>query len=90
MQDGYFGTTEVLDIGRMYRAEKWDKSKEGPSANVENLLNYKDKECILKNTQHTEYANINVHEDFSKETMAILKSLWTRLKITTARKACFH
>ena len=65
----------------MYRrAKEWGKSKQGPRTIVAKLFKYKGKEYILKNTHHLKDTNVYVYDDFSKETIAISKSLWDNAK----------
>ena len=54
-------------IERAHRVEKQDKSKQQPCVIIENLLNYKEKEYLLQNTQHLKDTNIYIYEDLSKE-----------------------
>ena len=68
--------------------EKWDKSKEEPSTIVAKLFNYKDKEYILKNTHHLKDTNIYIYEDYSKEILAIGKSLWDEVKKLRQQGKC--
>ena len=58
-------------IERAHRVKKCDKSKQGALTIVAKLLNYKEKEYILKNTRHLKGTNIFVYEDFSRETIVI-------------------
>ena len=48
----YFSIAERVVIKRAHRVEKWDKPKQGPPTIVAKLLNYKEREYILKNTHH--------------------------------------
>ena len=67
--------TERVIIKKTHRVEKWDKPKQGPCTIVANLLNYKDKECILENPCYMKDTSYYVYKDFSKQTRAIRKSL---------------
>ena len=40
----------------------------------------------MKNNQHLKDTNIYIYEDFSKETMAIRKSLWDEVKKVQQRR----
>ena len=76
----YFDITEEVVTERSHRVEKRDKSKQRFRTSVAKLLDYKEREHILKNTEHLKDTNIYIYEDFSKETMAIRKSLWDEVK----------
>ena len=76
----YFDITEEVVTERSHRVEKRDKSKQRFRTSVAKLLDYKEREHILKNTEHLKDTNIYIYEDFSKETMAISKSLWDKVK----------
>ena len=65
----------------LYDYRRWcDNRKAAESSIITKLYNYKDKEYILKNAHHLKDTNIYIYEDFSKETMAIRKSLWDKIK----------
>ena len=44
------------------------------------LLNYKDKVEIMKNAKNLKDTGIYINEDYSNETMAIRKELWSKVK----------
>ena len=76
----YFDIREGIVVERAQGIEERDKSKQGSRATVAKLLNYKDKEYILKNTNHLKDTNIYIYKNLSKETMAILKSSRDEIK----------
>ena len=43
------------------------------------LLNYKEKELVMKNAKKLKRSGIFINEDFSKETTAIRKTLWNEV-----------
>ena len=45
-----------------------------------NLLNYKQKEEILRNTKKPKRSNIFINEDFRYKTMQYRKKLWEEVK----------
>ena len=44
------------------------------------LLNYKDKVEIMKHAKNLKDTGIYINEDYSNETMAIRKELWSKVK----------
>ena len=68
-------------IKRAYRAKKTKNSKKDhPSTIICRLLNFKDKENILKNCRKLKGTNIFVNEDFSQETLEHRRELWKEVK----------
>lgn len=65
-------------IERAHRSGVQKQKK--PRTIVLKLLNYKDKEKILKECSKLKGMNIFVYEDFSKETVKIRKLLWDQIK----------
>ena len=65
-------------IERAHRMGKLDKEK--PRTVIFKLLNYKDKERILKQSKLLKNTGIYINEDFSDETMLIRKELRTEMK----------
>ena len=58
----YFEITEgVVVFVRAHKVKKRDKSRQGSRTILAKILNYKDKECILKNTHHLKDVNNYVY-----------------------------
>ena len=64
----------------MYSPEKKNSKKIRPRTVVCKLLNFVDKERIIKNTHRLKGTSYYVNEDFSKETLAYRKELWEKVK----------
>ncbi|XP_065684278.1 uncharacterized protein LOC136096668 [Hydra vulgaris] len=76
--DGYLGIKDVK-IERAHRAGKEDIKKHRTI--VVKLLDFKDKEAILKNSSKLKGKNIFINEDFCAETNRIRKDLREKMKI---------
>ena len=77
-----FGETlQVKDvmIERAHRSGKVAKG-EKPRTIVLKLLNYKDKEKILKQAKKLKGTDVFINEDYSRETVEIRKRLWQEVK----------
>ena len=77
----FFKTKLGLDniiIERAHRGANWKRQKEmnQPRTIILKLLNFKDKERILKNAKYLKNTGIFINEDFSKETIEKRKKLW--------------
>ena len=55
-------------------------NRERPRTMIIKLLNYNDKERILKQTHRLKGGEIYIKEDFSRETMEIRQSLWPKVQ----------
>ena len=71
-----------VQIERTHRSErsKSNNNSEKLRTIVCNLLNYKQKEEILRNTKKLKGSNIFINEDFCYETMQYRKKLWEEVK----------
>nr|XP_047132488.1 uncharacterized protein LOC124811210 [Hydra vulgaris] len=76
--DEYLGIKDVK-IERAHRADKEDIKKHRTI--VVKLLDFKDKEAILKNSSKLKGKNIFINEDFCAETNRIRKDLREKMKI---------
>ena len=65
---------------KVYSPEKKNSKKIRPRTVVCKLLNFVDKERIIKNTHRLKGTSYYVNEDFSKETLAYRKELWEKVK----------
>ena len=67
-----------VQIERVHRSKrsKSNNDSEKPRTIVCMLLNYKQKEEILRNTKELKGSNIVINEDFCHETMQYRKKLW--------------
>ena len=65
-------------IERAHRGANWKRQKEmnQPRTIILKLLNFKDKERILKYAKYLKNTGIFINEDFSKETIEKRKKLW--------------
>ena len=70
--------TPNITIEREHRSGSRNAGK--PRTIVMKLLNYKEKERILKNASKLKGTNIFIYEDFSYETTQIRKRLWAKVK----------
>ena len=68
-------------IERAHRAAASQKQKQNnqPRTIIMKLLNYKEKELVMKNAKKLKRSGIFINEDFSKETTAIRKTLWNEV-----------
>ena len=72
---------DKIIIERAHRAKKTKNSKKNQSRTmICCLLNFKDKENILKNCRKLKGTNIFVSEDFSQETLEHRRELWKEVK----------
>ena len=71
-----------VQIERAHRSKrsKSNNNSEKPRTIVCKLLNYKQKEEILRNTKKLKGSNIFINEDFCYETMQYRKKLWEEVK----------
>ena len=80
-----------VQIERTHRSErsKSNNNSEKLRTIVCNLLNYKQKEEILRNTKKLKGSNIFINEDFCHETMQCRKETMERSqKFTKSRQNC--
>ena len=61
------------------KRDKNDKSTK-PRTIICNLLSFKEKKLVMKNTRKMKNANIFIDEDFSPKTMEYRKQLWEEVK----------
>ena len=73
-------------VAKWFTVGKRNKSKQGPRTFVAKLLNYKDKEYILKNTHHLKDTNIYVNEIFQKKQWQYVSHYSTRLRNYDSKK----
>ena len=71
-----------VHIERAHRSKrsKSNNNNERPRTIASKLLNYKQKEEILRNTKKLKGSNIFINEDFCYETMQYRKRLWEEVK----------
>jgi hypothetical protein len=67
-------------IERAHRIGKVDNNRDSPRTVILKLLNYKDKELILKNAKMLKGKGIFINEDFSEETNKIRRDLIEKMK----------
>ena len=73
--------TKDVIIERAHRGgSKQNKNGDKPRTIFAKLLNYRDKEEILKNANKLKDTGIYINEDFSKETTEIRKELWLKVR----------
>ncbi|XP_065681445.1 uncharacterized protein LOC136095126 [Hydra vulgaris] len=68
-------------IERAHRIGKVYNNMDTPRTVILKLLNYKDKELILKNAKKLKGKGIFINEDFSEETNKIRRNLIEKMKI---------
>ena len=81
----YLMKSLVLKMFKLKGAHRSKRSKSNnnsgkPRTIVCKLLNYKQKEEILRNTKKLKGSNIFINEDFCYETMQYRKKLWEEVK----------
>ena len=69
-----------IEIERAHRMGRKQHGEERPRTIIFKLLNWKQKELILKNTKHLKNTGIYINEDFSDATIEIRKKLVTEIK----------
>ena len=72
-----------IDIERAHRVKRRNENGENryPRTIVLKLLNFEDKETILKNSNKLKGMNIFINEDYSEETMQLRKSLFAQARV---------
>ena len=76
-----FGIKKHVIIERVHRGgNKQNKTFNKPRTIFAKLLDYRDKEQIIKNANKLKGSGIYINEDFSKETTEIRKELWLKVK----------
>ena len=75
------GIKKHVIIERAHRGgNKQNKTFNKPRTIFAKLLDYRDKEQIIKNANKLKGSGIYINEDFSKETTEIRKELWLKVK----------
>ncbi|XP_065675869.1 uncharacterized protein LOC136092077 [Hydra vulgaris] len=69
---------EPITIERAHRVEKFENK---PRTIICKLLNWKEKESVLARARNLKGKNIFINEDFSEETMRIIKELFAQAKM---------
>ena len=71
-----------VQIERVHRSKRSNSNNNSEKRRtiVCKLLNYKQKEQILRNTKKLKESNIFINEDFCQETMQYRKKLWEEVK----------
>jgi len=69
-----------IEIERAHRIGRKHNGNERPKTIIFKLLNWKEKELMLKNTKHLKNTGIYINKDFSDATTEIRKKLITEMK----------
>ena len=75
--------TKNIIIERAHRTGRKEEGKK--RCIVLKLLNYKDKELILKNANKLKGTGVFINEDFSRETLEKRKDLWEKVKVARSQ-----
>ena len=77
------GTDSDVEISRCHRTgphkTKTGQNRDQPCTFVCTLNRFKDKQQILNNAKKLKNTSIFIHENFSKNTMELRKSLWEQV-----------
>ena len=85
----FFGEDYDVHIDRAHRlGKKQDESKTKPRPIIVRFTYYKDKEEIIRNGRKFRDSNVNVSEDFSKNTLEIHRKLLRHAKAAQETLAC--